>query len=302
MRDQENGNQPAKKHNEVCRRLRNLRCFNFQVYLDCFKSTDSAANSFHINGRSSLEEAPTRAAQNSLSDCKTRTLSSERQFVHLKIMLILTVLLVGVLFGSVLCSFSSKNLESPDTRLDAVSSRLPTRADSFVAQKYSASNQSSLFYDLSLTNSDEPNDQQARKPPLYFHFISNKSTVSERINAKPVQSADKNRIKKFHKHFNRYRSLGSHQAYLQRFMLINDTAKCNDGTQASYYFRKGKNSKKWIVFLEGGWFCYSAFSCNHQRWVQMRNLMTSAHLPEKKLSKVHHYDQIGLKFYRFIAQ
>lgn len=305
------------KHNEVHRRTRRSKLFHSaglrenlevkkcpnlpvyygseKVYLNhskpkiSLKDKQFTENGFHFSTKRSLfdrKEALARADQNSLANCEKKSFLSERQLI--KIMLILIVLSVGFLFGSALCSFGSDNLESLDHRpnhLDGANSRLPTREDSFVAQKYSASNNSNLFYDLSLTNSDVLSADQARKP-IYFHFISNKPIPSEPIHSKTIHSSSKNgRTKNVHKHFNRHRSFSSHQAYLQRFMLANDTIKCNDGTNAGYYFRRGKNKKKWIVFLEGGWFCYSTFSCNHQRWVQMRNLMTSAHLPERKLGK-----------------
>ena len=71
--------------------------------------------------------------------------------------------------------------------------------------------------------------------------------------------------------------------FLKRIMLRNTSVTCNDGTQAGYYFRPSFNfSKKWIVFLEGGWYCFSIYSC-HQRWLKMRNLMTSAHWPEVRI-------------------
>ena len=293
------------KHNEVHRRTRRSKTVrsaaNLSIYLNHFKNEGhrypgkkfASTNSLNPVQRSSLDckETLTRADPTSLPDCETTksfALDSEldskldskleRQFVHFKIMTILIVLSVGVLFGSVLASFSS---DRDPRSLDA--NRL-NKVNSFISEKYSASNQSSLFYDLSLTSGDEPNDQQAKKP-IYFHFISNKP--SEAIGSKAIHSSPNNKIKNGHKQFDRSKpSLSLHQAYLQRFMLNNDTVKCNDGTEAGYYFRKGKNAKKWIVFLEGGWFCYSTFSCNHQRWLQMRNLMTSAHLPEKKLGKV----------------
>lgn len=73
--------------------------------------------------------------------------------------------------------------------------------------------------------------------------------------------------------------------YLRRIMLKNSSATCNDGTNAGYYLRLSKiRSKKWIVFLEGGWFCYSTYTC-HLRWLQMRNLMSSAHWSELRSGK-----------------
>lgn len=69
--------------------------------------------------------------------------------------------------------------------------------------------------------------------------------------------------------------------YLRRHMLANQSVTCNDGTVAGYYLRRAYNSRRWIIFLEGGWYCFSAVTC-HQRWLKMRQLMTSAHWPEAK--------------------
>ncbi|RWS28763.1 palmitoleoyl-protein carboxylesterase NOTUM-like protein [Leptotrombidium deliense] len=66
---------------------------------------------------------------------------------------------------------------------------------------------------------------------------------------------------------------------LRRVMLRNTSVTCNDGTTAGYYIRESHGSRRWIVFLEGGWYCFSTNTC-HQRWLRMRNLMSSAHWPE----------------------
>lgn len=56
--------------------------------------------------------------------------------------------------------------------------------------------------------------------------------------------------------------------------LADKNATCNDGTTAGYYMRKANGSKRWIVYLEGGWFCHSPASCR-ERNRTMRELMTS---------------------------
>ncbi|CAD7003911.1 unnamed protein product [Ceratitis capitata] len=61
----------------------------------------------------------------------------------------------------------------------------------------------------------------------------------------------------------------------------NASVVCNDGSRAGFYLRKHLNSKKWIVFLEGGWHCYDAPSCR-ARWLRLRHLMTSAQWPETR--------------------
>ena len=42
-------------------------------------------------------------------------------------------------------------------------------------------------------------------------------------------------------------------------------AVCNDGSMGSYYLRKSEsNSRKWLVFLEGGYFCHDTNSCQQR--------------------------------------
>lgn len=76
-------------------------------------------------------------------------------------------------------------------------------------------------------------------------------------------------------------------SFLQRKMLSNTSVTCNDGTPAGYYVRTSPTnspSKRWIIFLEGGWHCFSQLSCR-QRWTRARQLMTSAHWPQIRSSK-----------------
>lgn len=68
---------------------------------------------------------------------------------------------------------------------------------------------------------------------------------------------------------------------LKRALLSNRSIVCNDGSQMSFYLRKNPNSKKWIVFLEGGWHCYDVRTCR-ARWNRLRHLMTSTDWPETR--------------------
>ncbi|XP_068150666.1 palmitoleoyl-protein carboxylesterase NOTUM [Drosophila tropicalis] len=72
-----------------------------------------------------------------------------------------------------------------------------------------------------------------------------------------------------------------HSRSLKRAPLTNSSIVCNDGTHAGYYLRKHPNSKKWIVFLEGGWHCFDVRSCR-ARWMRLRHLMTSSQWPETR--------------------
>ncbi|XP_057306546.1 palmitoleoyl-protein carboxylesterase notum1a-like [Hydractinia symbiolongicarpus] len=48
---------------------------------------------------------------------------------------------------------------------------------------------------------------------------------------------------------------------MSRRYLSASLATCNDGSSAGYYIRREKESKLWIVYLEGGWFCFNERTC-----------------------------------------
>uniref|UniRef100_A0A4W3IQF6 Notum pectinacetylesterase 2 n=1 Tax=Callorhinchus milii TaxID=7868 RepID=A0A4W3IQF6_CALMI len=61
--------------------------------------------------------------------------------------------------------------------------------------------------------------------------------------------------------------------------LRSTSVTCNDGTPAGYYLRESKGSKRWIIFLEGGWCCYNKESCD-TRYRSIRRLMSSSEWPQ----------------------
>ncbi|XP_046671188.1 palmitoleoyl-protein carboxylesterase NOTUM [Homalodisca vitripennis] len=67
---------------------------------------------------------------------------------------------------------------------------------------------------------------------------------------------------------------------LNRVNLTGDSV-CNDGSPAGYYLRQSHGSRRWIIFLEGGWYCYDQRSC-HNRWHRMNHLMSSRQWPETR--------------------
>lgn len=71
---------------------------------------------------------------------------------------------------------------------------------------------------------------------------------------------------------------------LKRVFLSNRTVTCNDGSQAGFYLRRSLKSKRWVVFLEGGWHCFDMKSCR-ARWMRLRHLMTSSQWPETRDGK-----------------
>uniref|UniRef100_A0A8C1RCL3 Pectin acetylesterase n=1 Tax=Cyprinus carpio TaxID=7962 RepID=A0A8C1RCL3_CYPCA len=44
--------------------------------------------------------------------------------------------------------------------------------------------------------------------------------------------------------------------------LKNTLVTCNDGTAAGFYLKELKGSKRWLIFLEGGWCCYNKETCD----------------------------------------
>nr|CAG4649174.1 EOG090X02ZJ [Scapholeberis mucronata] len=67
----------------------------------------------------------------------------------------------------------------------------------------------------------------------------------------------------------------------QKILLKDKSAVCNDGSPAGYFIRKSYGSKRWIVFLEGGWYCYDKRSCE-SRWSRLRGFMTSNMWPDTR--------------------
>ncbi|GLG96203.1 Palmitoleoyl-protein carboxylesterase NOTUM, partial [Gryllus bimaculatus] len=68
---------------------------------------------------------------------------------------------------------------------------------------------------------------------------------------------------------------------LRRVFLNAPNATCNDGTPAGYYVRESPGSRRWILFLEGGWYCYDRGSCAN-RWARLRHLMSSSQWPKAR--------------------
>lgn len=68
---------------------------------------------------------------------------------------------------------------------------------------------------------------------------------------------------------------------LTRKFLYNRNITCNDGSPSGYYIRRNRGSDRWVVFLEGGWFCFDEASCA-ARWLRLRTLMSSDRWPANK--------------------
>ncbi|KPJ19827.1 Protein notum-like [Papilio machaon] len=63
--------------------------------------------------------------------------------------------------------------------------------------------------------------------------------------------------------------------------LANSSLTCNDGSPAGFYFRRGSNSQHWVVYLEGGGYCWDEASCA-ARWRRRPGLMSSARWPRAR--------------------
>eukprot|EP01012_Entosiphon_sulcatum_P006106 TRINITY_DN12849_c0_g1_i3.p1 TRINITY_DN12849_c0_g1~~TRINITY_DN12849_c0_g1_i3.p1 ORF type:complete len:500 (+),score=54.03 TRINITY_DN12849_c0_g1_i3:1395-2894(+) len=65
-------------------------------------------------------------------------------------------------------------------------------------------------------------------------------------------------------------------------------AVCLDGTPGGFYYRQGspKNASKWVIWLEGGGWCYNNVSCEERR-SRLANLGTLRGRPRQRAIKLH---------------
>ncbi|XP_061086589.1 inactive palmitoleoyl-protein carboxylesterase notum1b [Conger conger] len=63
--------------------------------------------------------------------------------------------------------------------------------------------------------------------------------------------------------------------------LENASVTCNDGSPAGYYLKESKGSRRWLIFLEGGWYCFNKENCD-SRYETMRRLMSSSTWPQTR--------------------
>uniref|UniRef100_A0A3P9AD66 Notum, palmitoleoyl-protein carboxylesterase n=1 Tax=Esox lucius TaxID=8010 RepID=A0A3P9AD66_ESOLU len=60
--------------------------------------------------------------------------------------------------------------------------------------------------------------------------------------------------------------------------LKNSSVTCNDGSPAGYYLKESRGSRRWLIFLEGGWYCFNKQTCG-ARYQTMTKLMSSTKWP-----------------------
>ncbi|KAK6476135.1 carboxylesterase notum2-like [Huso huso] len=68
---------------------------------------------------------------------------------------------------------------------------------------------------------------------------------------------------------------------MKLYYLKNTQVTCNDGTTAGFYLREHKGSRRWQIFLEGGWCCYNKETCD-SRYKNIRRLMSSSEWPQTR--------------------
>ncbi|KAG9510132.1 Inactive palmitoleoyl-protein carboxylesterase notum1b, partial [Fragariocoptes setiger] len=108
------------------------------------------------------------------------------------------------------------------------------------------------------------------------HDLSTSFSLSQTLSSQNRQSVRLN-----HEHLLQRHWFNNTKAHHDQTTTTNDVT-CNDGSPAGYYLRPSPNgSTRWIIFLEGGWHCFNARSCQ-QRWQKSRELMTSTRWPELK--------------------
>ncbi|XP_035515460.1 palmitoleoyl-protein carboxylesterase notum1a-like [Morone saxatilis] len=82
--------------------------------------------------------------------------------------------------------------------------------------------------------------------------------------------------------------------------LKNVSVTCNDGSPAGYYIKESKGSKRWLLFLEGGWYCFNRQTCD-SRYRTMRRLMSSTKWPQTRTGNRTHMLFPALCDYAFMG-
>ncbi|XP_034715302.1 carboxylesterase notum2 [Etheostoma cragini] len=77
------------------------------------------------------------------------------------------------------------------------------------------------------------------------------------------------------------RNAGQHTDDMRLHFLKNTQVTCNDGTAAGFYLKEFRGSRRWQLFLEGGWCCHSKETCD-SRYQNIPRLMSSSRWPQTK--------------------
>ncbi|XP_035516701.1 carboxylesterase notum2 [Morone saxatilis] len=77
------------------------------------------------------------------------------------------------------------------------------------------------------------------------------------------------------------RGAGQQTDDMRLHFLKNTQVTCNDGTAAGFYLKEFRGSRRWLLFLEGGWCCHSRETCD-SRYQNIPRLMSSSGWPRTK--------------------
>ncbi|KAM7418648.1 hypothetical protein PAMA_015989 [Pampus argenteus] len=77
------------------------------------------------------------------------------------------------------------------------------------------------------------------------------------------------------------RAAGQQTDDMRLLFLKNTQVTCNDGTAAGFYLKEFRGSRRWLLFLEGGWCCHSKETCD-SRYQNIPRLMSSSGWPQTK--------------------
>uniref|UniRef100_A0A8D0DBS9 Notum pectinacetylesterase 2 n=1 Tax=Sander lucioperca TaxID=283035 RepID=A0A8D0DBS9_SANLU len=77
------------------------------------------------------------------------------------------------------------------------------------------------------------------------------------------------------------RAAGQQTDDMRLHFLKNTQVTCNDGTAAGFYLKEFRGSRRWQLFLEGGWCCHSKETCD-SRYQNIPRLMSSSRWPQTK--------------------
>uniref|UniRef100_A0A3Q1GRE3 Notum pectinacetylesterase 2 n=1 Tax=Acanthochromis polyacanthus TaxID=80966 RepID=A0A3Q1GRE3_9TELE len=77
------------------------------------------------------------------------------------------------------------------------------------------------------------------------------------------------------------RTAGQQTDDMRLHFLKNTQVTCNDGTPAGFYLKEFRGSRRWLLFLEGGFCCYSKETCD-SRYQNIPRLMSSSVWPQTK--------------------
>lgn len=140
--------------------------------------------------------------------------------------------------------------------------------DEFSHDNLRSSSSESVDFDESPSN-DNMDNRRTTSYGYQSHYHSGSS--------KPTANANRHQQQMF-------AQLAKQYSVMRLRWISNSSVTCNDGTRAGYYVRHSPTSRRWLIYLEGGWYCMSKSACD-QRWAKMREYMTSFRWSQFKTCK-----------------